>query len=190
MRIFAAIPLSAEARSVVTVVRDRLQEHAWPVHWVGDEGLHLTVRFYGEVAEDRVDGLGESLAQAVGPMDPLGIELGGLGVFPTRRRPRVIWMGAAAPPALELLHDRVERAALTGNYPAAPARETYRPHVTLGRVQRQAVLAGDVADVLDRVDDTVGFQADRVVLYCSRAERGGVRYHSLRIIPFEGVWAV
>ena len=123
-------------------------------------------------------------------MDPLGIELGGLGVFPARRKPRVIWMGATAPPALELLHERVERAVLTGNYSAAPARETYRPHVTLGRVPRGEVLAGDAAAVLDRVDDTVGFQADRVVLYCSRGERGGVRYHSLRIIPFEGVWAV
>lgn len=190
MRVFAAIPLSAEALTAVTAVRDRLREHGWPVRWVGDEGLHLTVRFYGEVADERVDGLGESLAQAVGRMDPLGIELGGLGVFPTRRKPRVIWMGVAAPPALEQLHDRVERAALTGDYPGTPARETYRPHVTLGRVQRRAVLAGDVAEVLDRVDDSVVFQADRVVLYRSRAARGGVRYHSLRIIPFEGVWAV
>ncbi len=64
MRVFAAIPLSAEALTAVTAVRDRLREHEWPVRWVGDDGLHLTVRFYGEVADDRVDGLGGSLAQA------------------------------------------------------------------------------------------------------------------------------
>ena len=188
MRVFAAIPLSAEARTVVTAVRDRLREYSWPVRWVGDEGLHLTVRFYGDVPEDRVDGLGASLVQAVGPMDPLGVELGGLGVFPTRGKPRVIWLGAEAPPALELLHHRVERAAMTQGYPAA--HETYRPHVTLGRVQRRAALAGNIAGTLDSVDDTLGFLADQVVLYRSRTERGGVRYDPLRIIPFEGVWAV
>ena len=188
MRVFAAIPLSAEAWTVVTALRDRLREHSWPVRWVGDDGLHLTVRFYGDVPEDRVDALGESLAQAIGPMDPLGIELGGLGVFPARGKPRVIWLGVDAPPALELLHDRVERAAMTEGYPAA--HETYRPHVTLGRVKRRAVLVGDTAATLDSVDDTVAFLADQVVLYRSRMERGGVRYDPLRIIPFEGVWAV
>jgi 2'-5' RNA ligase len=188
MRVFAAIPLSGEALAVVSAVRDRLRAHAWPVRWVGDHGLHLTVRFYGEVPEGLVDGLGNSLAAAVGRMDPLGIELGSLGVFPTRRKPRVIWMGVAAPPALELLHDRVERAAMTQGH--AAAQETYRPHVTLGRVQRGAVLAGDVVTALDRVDDTVGFLADQVVLYRSRTEQGGARYDPLRIIPFEGLWAV
>lgn len=188
MRLFAAIPLSAEARTVVSAVRDRLSDSSWPVRWVRDEGLHVTVRFYGEVPEDRVDGLGDSLAQAVGRMEPMGIELGGLGVFPTRRKPRVIWMGVDAPPALELLQDRVERAAMAQGYPAA--RATYRPHVTLGRVQRRAVLAGNVAGDLDMVDDTVGFLADQVVLYRSRTERGGARYDPLRIIPLEGVWAV
>jgi len=188
MRVFAAIPLSDEARTVVSAVRDRLLEHSWPVRWVRDEGLHLTVRFYGEVPEDMVDGLGESLAQAIGPMDPMGIGLGALGVFPTRRKPRVIWMGVDAPPDLELLQDRVERAAMAQGYPAA--NETYRPHVTLGRVQRRAVLSEDVAGTLDTVDETIEFLADQVVLYRSRTERGGARYDPLRIIPFEGVWAV
>lgn len=188
MRVFAAIPLSDEARTVVRGVRDRLRESEWPVRWVRDEGLHLTVRFYGEVPEDRIDHLGSSLADAVGRMDPLGMELDGLGVFPTRRRPRIIWMGIDAPPALELLHDRVERAANALGYHAA--QETYRPHVTLGRVKRHSVLTDEVVAALDRVDDTVGFHADRVILYRSRTERGGARYDPLRIIPLEGVWAV
>jgi 2'-5' RNA ligase len=188
MRVFAAIPLSEAALAAVGAVRDRLQAQEWPVRWVGDRGLHLTVRFYGEIHEDMVDGLGNSLADAVGRMDPLSIELGSLGVFPTRRRPRVIWMGVAAPPALELLYDRVERAAMTQGHPAAQG--TYRPHVTLGRVQRGAVLAASAVDALDRVDDTVGFLADQLVLYRSRSEQGGARYDPLRIIPFEGIWAV
>jgi len=189
MRVFAAIPLSEEVRAAIGTVQSRLAGLDWPVRWVQDHGLHLTIRFYGEVEPDIIESLSESLARSVAELAPVPFEVGGLGVFPNRRKPRVIWIGVDAGPSLELLHHRIELGAAELGLPGEARSMTYRPHVTLGRVKRDANLPMDALAELDRDTTKAGGLADQVLLYQSTLSSGGARYRSLGTFSLEDVWA-
>ena len=60
MRLFAALPIPDPAREEVAALLTRLRASDWPVRWVGDEGLHVTLKFYGEVAPERLEVIEES----------------------------------------------------------------------------------------------------------------------------------
>lgn len=133
MRLFAAIPLPEPAREEVAGLLGRLRGEALPVRWVPDEGLHLTLKFFGEVATDRLEVIEKAVRLAGEGGEPLPLRLAELGAFPGPSRPRVVWLGIDAPPALELLQDRLERHSEAIGFP--PEGAPFRPHVTLGRVR-------------------------------------------------------
>jgi 2'-5' RNA ligase len=133
MRLFAAVPLPPPAREEVAGLLQRLRERAFPVRWVADAGLHLTLKFFGEVAAPRLEVIEEVVRRAGEDGEPLPLRLADLGAFPAPARPRVLWLGIDAPPALELLQDRLERGSAAIGFP--PEGVPFRPHVTLGRVR-------------------------------------------------------
>lgn len=155
-----------------------VRERPWPVRWVGEAGIHLTLKFYGDVREERIDAVAEAVGFAVEGMGPLGMSLDGLGAFPGWERPHVIWAGVAAPPPLEILQDRIERRADAVGFPAEGA--PFRPHVTLGRVREgERLPAGAVTELQGRTL-TASFLADRVVLFESRRSGRMPEYVPLR----------
>lgn len=181
IRLFAALPIPAPARDRVAALLRELRERPWPVRWVSDAGIHLTLKFYGEVADERVEAIAESIGFAVVGMAPLPLALGGLGAFPTWDRARVLWAGVEAPPALELLQDRVERSAEALGFPVEGA--PYRPHVTLGRVKEgERLVPAAIAALRDRVLEGA-FSVDEVTLFESRLGARSPEYVSVRTFP-------
>jgi len=174
MRLFAAVPLPPPARDEVAGLLGRLRERELPVRWVGDEGLHLTLKFYGEVTPDRLEVIEEAVRQAGQGGEPLPLRLAELGAFPAPARPRVLWLGIDAPPALELLQDRLERNSEAIGF--QPEGIPYRPHVTLGRVREgQRCRLSEVEDAAGSYE-RLPFLASDVVLYESVATGGKPRY--------------
>jgi 2'-5' RNA ligase len=119
MRLFAAIPMPDPAREALLDLLAKLERTGWPVRWVGEDNLHLTVKFYGEVPEEDVTRLGDGLAAAVRGTPVLQTQLNGVNAFPALRHPRVIWAAVDAPPALELMQHRVEQAAAEVGFPVS-----------------------------------------------------------------------
>jgi RNA 2',3'-cyclic 3'-phosphodiesterase len=118
-------------------VRDR----DLPVKWVRPDGIHLTLKFLGDVEDEQEPELRAALAAAAGSgkgSEPRGVtvHIEGFGVFPDFHRPRVVWAGVAPDPALELLQHGVEQAFAPLGFPTEA--RTFRPHVTLGRAGRDA----------------------------------------------------
>ena len=109
MRLFAAVPVPEPARGQILGLLAQLRATGWPVRWVRDEGLHLTLKFFGEVAPERLEVIEEAMRFAAQGTGELPLQLDELGSFPGGSRPRVLWIGFATPPALELLQDRLER---------------------------------------------------------------------------------
>jgi 2'-5' RNA ligase len=109
-----------------------------PVKWVRPEGIHLTLKFLGDVLDAREPELRAALRSAAGTGEPRGITLQveGFGAFPEARRARVVWAGVAPEPALELLQHRVEHVFAPLGFPTEA--RAFRPHVTLGRAARDA----------------------------------------------------
>jgi 2'-5' RNA ligase len=84
MRLFAAIPIPDPARAQILKLLGQLRDGSWPVRWVHDEGLHMTLKFFGEVGAERLDVIIEALRFAAAGAGPLALRLGELGAFPTR----------------------------------------------------------------------------------------------------------
>jgi 2'-5' RNA ligase len=146
------------------------------VRWINDEGLHITLKFFGEVANDRLDVISEALRYAAQGAGTLSLRLGELGAFPTKARPRVLWVGVEGPPALELLQDRIERGSEAIGFP--PEGAPFQPHVTLGRVREgQRLPAGGLENYADGFEQ-VPFVAQELVLYESVLTTRGPRYES------------
>jgi 2'-5' RNA ligase len=174
MRLFAGIPIVDDARREIIALLGRLREGEWPVRWIHDEGLHITLKFFGEVAPERLDVIEEAVRFAGERTGPLDLRLDGLGAFPSVVRPRILWVGIDAPPALELLHDRLERGGDAIGFP--PEGVPFRPHVTLGRVREGHRLPPGGLEEAGRSLAAAPFLGSRLVLYESVLTTQGPRY--------------
>ncbi len=174
MRLFVGVPIVDEARREIVALLGRLREGDWPVRWVHDEGLHLTLKFFGEVAPERLEVIEEAVRIAGRNTGALELRLDGIGAFPSAVRPRVLWVGVEAPPALELLYDRVERGAEAIGFP--PEGAPFRPHVTLGRVREGHRLPSGGLEDAGHSLQPAPFLGSRLVLYESVLTTQGPRY--------------
>jgi 2'-5' RNA ligase len=178
MRLFAALPVGGEAGAELARWLARFQGRGWPVRWVRPEGLHLTLKFLGTVEESRVPAVEQAFVAACVGTPSLSLSLRDFGTFPAARRPRVIWAGLEADPALELLAHRLESQFEAVGFPVEG--RPFRPHVTLGRVKEGKWLPGDVAAELQEAHPAASHLADRVVLFESQPAAGGARYRVVR----------
>jgi RNA 2',3'-cyclic 3'-phosphodiesterase len=135
-----AVLLDEEARGRLAVEVDRLRatERASgtlpEVVWVAPENLHLTVKFLGAVATDRVADIERALGEAVTGLAAFDLTLRGLGAFPSAGRPRIIWAGVAHGAAeLAAVAAHVERTLSPLGFPAED--RPFSAHITLGRVR-------------------------------------------------------
>jgi RNA 2',3'-cyclic 3'-phosphodiesterase len=174
MRLFVAIPVTEPARSEILALLGRLRETGWPVRWVGDQGLHLTLKFFGEVAPERLDVIAEAVRYAGQETLQLPLRMDGLGAFPSRRRPRVISLRLEGTAALELLQDRIERGGEAIGFP--PEGSPFNPHVTLGRLREGQRCPPGALEAQEESFARLSFTGDQVVLYESILTPHGPRY--------------
>ena len=182
MRLFVAIELDDEARRAIGAEQNRLQETLrdeprTSLKWVRPEHMHLTLAFMGDLADDR----GAIVADAMrGPFrgQPFVVIFGGLGVFPPRGEPRVLWLGLKTG-AREVIavHQRVrDRLVALG---IALEQRAFHPHLTLARwraaqhQERRRVLSGDDQRDVARIE------VDAVTLVQSRLSSTGPTYMTL-----------
>jgi 2'-5' RNA ligase len=184
VRCFAALPIPAASREALGRALAPFLELNWPVRWVRPEGVHVTLKFFGDVAQERTEAIAESLDFAVAGIGPIPLSLAGFGAFPGPDRVRVLWAGIEAPTSLELLQDRVETRAEDLGF--AGEGIIFRPHVTIGRVREGERIPRADSDRLFAAPLASSFTADRVVLYGSTMRDGGAEYRELHTAAFKG----
>ena len=121
------------------------------VRWVPSENIHLTLKFLGDVSPANVELLEQMLSVEVCQHRAFEIGFGGLGAFPSPKRPRVIWIGIQAPAGLEALQHGIEAATATLGYP--DEERPFSPHLTIGRV-KQNVSSGDMQKIRTALEKT------------------------------------
>ncbi|MFL5518310.1 MAG: RNA 2',3'-cyclic phosphodiesterase [Gemmatimonadales bacterium] len=176
MRLFAAVPVAEPARAEVLGVLGRLRDSEWPVRWVQDEGLHLTLKFFGEVAPERLEVIEEATRIAGQDAGTLALTLGDLGAFPSETRARVLWLGLEGTPSLAVLQDRLERAGEAIGFP--PEGAPFQAHVTLGRVREGLRCPPHGLDDYRAMYNRVAFIGTQLVLYESVLTTRGPRYQA------------
>lgn len=115
---------------------------------------HVTVKFLGDVPDELVDDVIDTLEGAVDGIDPFPATLGGLGVFPSLEYISIIWLGVReGATELTAIHDAVEAAFVDAGYD--PADHEFTPHLTLARMDH-AGAKERVQELVSASDPTVG----------------------------------
>ncbi len=182
MRLFVAADLNPEVRARLAGLQDELRGLPLRVSWARPEGIHLTLKFLGEVPPDRRAAIETALRPAGLGIPPFRLEAEGVGTFPERGLPRVIWVGLGGDTgAAERLQRSIERALEAVGF--APESRPFRPHLTLGRVKGAG--DGDWRAVLRRSAGARAgrFEVREYMLFESRLGPGGAAYTALARFP-------
>jgi RNA 2',3'-cyclic 3'-phosphodiesterase len=176
VRLFVAVNLPAAERRALWDATAPLRELRLPVHWAAEASLHLTLRFLGQVKEERVAAIGAALEQCVRGVKTFAVGFGGVGAFPSLARPRVVWVGVERHPALELLANDVEKALMALGF--EPELRPFAPHLTLGRARRGAGGGAfpDLGRLAGQVDHQGTIVVESVDLMQSMLGPGGAAY--------------
>jgi 2'-5' RNA ligase len=135
MRAFVAIELSQAVREALGRAIDKLRPAADDVRWVKPDNLHLTLKFLGEVPDERLAEVIELAASCAAAARAFELNVAGTGAFPSARRPRVVFAEAAErPEGLGELALALNRAMTRVDVPFED--RPFRRHITLGRVRR------------------------------------------------------
>ena len=177
VRCFVALDLPTPVCNYLAGLAVRFEKKG-NVKWVPPEQLHLTLVFAGDVQDATVDALREVVGAVTLPK--LSLSLQGLGHFPERGEPRVVWaaLGGDLEP-LTALQNQLAQQAERLSVPRE--KRGFVPHVTLGRV-RSAFGALALIDQLKSVGQTLEqkpFQPTGLVLYRSELRPGGPIHTSL-----------
>jgi RNA 2',3'-cyclic 3'-phosphodiesterase len=186
LRVFLALNLPPHERRAIREATASMRAAAPGLAWVIEDNLHLTLKFLGPQEQAAIDTLRDNLAPVIARVAPMALDLGGLGAFPNRRTPRVIWLGVAAEARLELLHHDIETTC--GDLGYEMEGRTFRPHITLGRAR--AALAAPAANALSAAARDVRFTSRVPVasleIMASEIATLGSIYRQLASLPLEG----
>jgi 2'-5' RNA ligase len=180
VRSFIAIELPDELKAELSQLEARLKlGNQTFAKWVDPYSIHLTLKFLGSVAVNRIDEITAVMKEAARGIAPFHMEVEELGVFPNLRRVQVVWVGVKGElERLRLLQQRVE----SGLVPLGFASESrkFTPHLTLARLRNQASPGerqrfGELIASIDFKADH-GIQVDCINLMRSQLTREGAIY--------------
>jgi RNA 2',3'-cyclic 3'-phosphodiesterase len=182
-RLFIAIDLSPDVRRWLEKARSVLEPGmpAGAVRWVDPQGIHITLKFLGEVAVKRIDGVRAAMDQAVAGLSPFSLTVEGLGCFPNTARPRVVWAGVRVEPKLIGIQKRLEDILSATGFPRE--HRAFSPHLTLGRVkdganENQLQRIGTAVESA-RMETPAGMEAGGLCLFRSILRPSGAEYSVL-----------
>jgi len=136
IRAFVALELEAGIRTAAAALIETLRPRARSARFVSPGSLHLTLRFLGSSEPEQLDAVSLELGAAADACPPTTARVSGLGTFPARGSPRVLWLGMELPPAVLALQRDCERAAVSAGF--EPETRSFEPHLTLARWKERA----------------------------------------------------
>ena len=135
IRAFLAVELPGEILNRITDIQKLLKKTIHGViRWVRPEGMHLTLKFFGNISGDDVVNISRVVERSVADVKPLSLSVKTVGVFPDIMRPRVIWLGINGDVGPLLMLQKVMDQGFQDLGFKEEGRP-FRPHLTLGRIK-------------------------------------------------------
>jgi 2'-5' RNA ligase len=183
IRSFIAIELPSQIKAALAQLQGNLRtSKSAAVKWVDAEGIHLTLKFLGNVDEAEIPAITKALSEAVKGVAPFSLQLGDPGAFPNTHAPRVVWVGVGGEiEPLNTLHNNVDSVLAPLGFPAE--KRAFSPHLTLGRVRDETLpaerrrLGENVAAV--KTGARPSFKVESLSLMRSKLSREGAVYSRL-----------
>jgi len=187
LRAFIAIELPAHVCDAIQKQTARLRQTLGNdlIRWIPTQNMHLTLKFLGDTATSHLEFLKQLLAREADAHPQFDFQLGGLGAFPTLKRPRLLWIGIHAPADLASLQRSIEAGTSRLGYELE--ERAFSPHLSIGRV-RQNVSPPDLQKIRTALDTiqlgNIGIaRVDSVHLFKSDLQPGGSIYTKLFSAP-------
>lgn len=183
MRLFVAIELDHSVKRVMLKTIDRLAEFRKTVRWVLESRMHLTMKFLGDVPDERVSDVGDACARVVAACEPFEMVVDRCGCFPAGGRVRVIWCGSqGVSPAITACAGRLDEACRELGF--EPETRPFSAHLTVGRV-RDDRTNGRLRDAVQRLQSGSATQpVKELTLFQSTLSMQGPTHTALGRFPF------
>ncbi|HXX81963.1 MAG TPA: RNA 2',3'-cyclic phosphodiesterase [Thermodesulfovibrionales bacterium] len=178
MRSFVAINLDDSLRNEIDRTTAGLKSGNWDVKWVAPANLHITLKFLGEIPEDAITGIKETLLSSASHHESFALKFKGVGIFPDKRRPRVIWIDILESEKLIKLQKEVENSLSLIGFKEED--RPFSPHLTIGRIKSSAgkeSLLRAMEALKDRDFGNIG--VNKVSLMKSDLKPGGAQYTTI-----------
>ena len=186
LRSFLAIELPGHILRKIEEVQKDLKSSRADVRWVRPEKIHLTLKFFGNIEEARIDSIIKAMEGPALKTSSFSLLVRGMGAFPHLKNPRVIWMGLVDPrgalvPFQREIESRLDEIGFE------PEGRPFQPHLTLGRVNSNRGRDGLVGAMEKHLEEEFGeFAVDRVILFKSELTPSGPIYTPLKEVKLEG----
>ncbi len=186
VRLFVACEVPDEVKRDIGEVIDSLRSRSGTaVRWIKPDGLHVTLKFLGEVPVKKLPAVKLAIQEAVIGHSPFELEFSNIGTFGGREGLRIMWVGVAGDVLrLEALVRAVNAALAVVGF--EPERRPFRPHLTLGRV-RDEIPTRQRAEIEVHVGKTLvpatSWRTAQVSLMRSRLTAQGAAYEVLATFP-------
>ena len=183
VRSFIAIELPDELKLGLAQLEAQLKMSKPPwVKWVNPYSIHLTLKFLGSIAVDRISEITKAMEEAIQGIPPFRLEVKDLGVFPNLRRVQVVWVGISGEvDKLSQLQQHLESNLARLGF--APETRPFTPHLTLARLRNQAS-SGERQSfgqfiAITRFEATYTIKVDAISLMRSQLTREGAIYSQI-----------
>jgi len=188
VRTFLALEIPEEIRLRVGQIQGHLKKALGGIRWVRPEGMHLTLKFFGDVSAADIAAIEKTVSMSTDRMTSMTFSLGALGTFPNATRPRVLWLGIEGDDTIRLaeLQQRVETNLEQVGF--SKEKRFFTPHLTLGRISSpgKKMLGIDTIMRDMRSPEIHSFRVDELVLFKSELKPTGALYGKLARFSFGG----
>jgi len=183
LRSFIAIELSPLIKAKIEEIQNKLKSLTSEVRWVRPEGIHLTLKFLGNIEEERIPEISDIIRKCSTDTTSFTLKVHSLGAFPNEKNPKVIWVGAEDNSGtLGKLQQFLENRLSTIGFKVE--KRAFSPHLTLGRLKSPkggSRLTQGLEDY--KYFDFGTFEAKEVCLFKSELKPGGAIYTKLKTFP-------
>jgi len=186
-RVFLAIELPEDVKNRIIVIQDELKILLKGIRWTRPEGIHLTLKFFGNIYEKEIVRISEIIAGNTKNAETISLSGGEIGAFPNLGRPRVLWLGLNGDTErLSILQESIDIDLEVYGY--EKGRRKFRPHLTLGRAKSSRGMIMDLSHVIKRKKDYQAgqFNCRGLTLFQSELKPGGAVYTKLAYFTFGG----
>lgn len=186
VRAFISINLAGSLHRTLTEVIEKFSAARASVKWVEPENAHLTLKFLGNVEEERLPEVFDACEQAVKGIGPIDMEVRAVGCFPNKNRPRIVWLGIEkGAERVKELQRRVESELERIGFPKED-RE-FKTHLTIGRVKGKQGISRLCQLLEEERNIFLGsMRTEKVSVMKSQTLPKGPVYTELRAVALEG----
>jgi 2'-5' RNA ligase len=181
IRSFIAVDPSPEVTAKIAETIRKIEPQTRGFRWIHPEGIHLTLRFLGEVEEEVLETISQRIEQLTESKEPISLTASGIGFFPDPSRPRVVWIGLQGDlDRLERLQREIHEAVR--GLPVHQEKERgFTPHLTVARIPDFHKASG-IVRILEAAKSAEfgNFSVETVILYKSNLTPQGAKYTKLK----------